>query len=90
MGFMFMGCSHLAMLDLSNFDIRYGTYIESMFEDCKSLTTIYISDKWNTDEAVYSENVFEGCDSIPNFNPDEIDIEMAKPVEQGGYLTLKK
>ena len=90
MGFMFKGCSHLAMLDLSNFDIRYGTYIESMFENCKSLTTIYISDKWNTDEAVYSENVFEGCDSIPNFNPEKIDIEMAKPKTEGGYLTLKK
>ena len=89
MGFMFSGCSHLAMLDLSTFDIRYGTYMEFMFEDCKALTTIYISDKWETNKVTEDVDMFKDCCSLPNFNSEKIDIEMAKPVEKGGYLTLK-
>ena len=59
-----------------------------MFERCNSLTSIYISDKWKTGR-VDSFKMFEDCYSLPNFNEEKIDAEMAKPVEQGGYLTLK-
>ena len=30
---------------------------------------------------------FFGCVSLPSFSPDHTDIEMAKPVEEGGYFT---
>ena len=49
---------------------------------------LYISDKWKTNR-VDSFKMFEDCYSLPNFNEEKIDAEMAKPVEQGGYLILK-
>lgn len=92
MNAMFSGCSKLTSLDLSSFNTSIITNtIEMicMFERCNSLTSIYISDKWKTNR-VDSFKMFEDCYSLPNFNEEKIDAEMAKPVEQGGYLTLKR
>ena len=92
MNAMFSGCSKLTSLDLSSFNTSIITNtIEMicMFERCNSLTSIYISDKWKTNR-VYSFKMFEDCHSLPNFNEEKIDAEMAKPVEDGGYLTLQE
>ena len=92
MNAMFSGCSGLTSLDLSSFNTSKITSIIEMicmFERCNSLTSIYISDKWKTNR-VDSFKMFEDCYSLPNFNEEKIDAEMAKPVEQGGYLTLKR
>ena len=86
---MFSCCKKLTMLDLSSFNISKVNDIEEMFYDCKKLTAIYISDKWKTNSVIYSDNMFKKCYSLPNFNQENTDIEMAKPVEEGGYLTLK-
>ena len=86
---MFSGCSNLMQLDLSNFNTFKVIYMWRMFEDCKKLTTIYISDKWNIDSVKYSGYMFNDCYSLPNFSQEKTDIEMAKPIEDGGYLTLK-
>lgn len=90
MCYMFSYCSNLALLDLSSFNTNKVNDIEEMFYDCKKLTTIYISDKWKTNSVIYSDNMFKKCYSLPNFNQENTDIEMAKPVEDGGYLMLKK
>ena len=89
MCYMFSYCSNLASLDLSSFNISKVNDIEEMFYDCKKLTAIYISDKWKTNSVIYSDNMFKKCYSLPNFSQENTDIEMAKPVEEGGYLTLK-
>ena len=91
MNAMFSGCSILTSLNLSSFNTSKITNIIEMicmFERCNSLTSIYISDKWKTNR-VDSFKMFEDCYSLPNFNEEKIDAEMAKPVEQGGYLILK-
>lgn len=90
MGCMFAGCETLTQLDLSNFDISKVTDMRDMFYNCKALSTIYISDKWNIDKVKLSDEMFMYCNSLPNFNQEEVEIEMAKPIEQGGYLILKK
>ena len=90
MSYMFEYCTKLIQLDLSNFDTSKVIYMWRMFEDCKKLTTIYISDKWNINSVKYSGYMFNDCYSLQNFSPEKTDIEMAKPVEDGGYLTLKK
>lgn len=87
---MFVGCSKLIQLDLSDFDTRNVIDMRSMFEDCLSLITIYISNKWSTDRVTYARNMFKECCSLPGFSPEKTDIKMAKPTEQEGYLTLKK
>ena len=87
---MFRDCASLTVLDLSNFDTFMVKHIELVFFGCKALTTIYISDKWNIDKVKLSDEMFGICYSLPNFNQEKTDIEMAKPVEEGGYLTLKE
>ena len=87
---MFNYCSHLTQLDISSFNTSRVTKMDHMFSLCERLINIYISNKWNIDNVRDSSILFNYCHSLPNFNPEKIDIGMAKPTEQGGYLTLKK
>ena len=87
---MFEYCLSLTQLDISSFDISNIIHIVKMFATCKKLTTIYISNKWNVNSVKYSDDIFKECYSLPNFSPEKTDAEMSKPVEDGGYLTLKK
>lgn len=90
MHYMFYACYKLTELDLSSFDTSSTYDIKLMFAWCKKLTTIYISDKWNIDSVKYSDDMFNVCRSLPGFSQEKRGIEMAKPIEDGGYLTLKK
>ena len=90
MSYMFEDCPGLTLLDLSNFNTSKVTIMEYMFENCDSITSIYISDKWKTNRVTHSFKMFEDCHYLPNFNEEETNAKMAKPVEQGGYLTLKR
>lgn len=87
---MFSGCSNLTMLNLSSFNTNNVITMDYMFFDCKALTSIYISDEWNINNVHSTGTAFIGCRSLPSFSQEETDIKMAKPVEDGGYLTLKK
>ena len=87
---MFYECKALIQLDLSNFDTSKVFNMNSMFNGCDALITIYISDKWKTNKMTEDAAMFNDCYSLQNFSPEKTDIEMAKPIEQGGYLTLKK
>lgn len=77
-------------IDISNFNTREVTRTENMFYYCIRLTTIYISNKWNLNKVINAKDMFKECYSLPNFNSEKIDAKMAKPIEEGGYLTLKK
>ena len=90
MSYMFEDCPGLTLLDLSNFNTENVTNMHYMFKYCDSLTTINVSNQWNTDSVKFSIKMFKKCYSLPNFNEEKTNVEMAKPVEQGGYLTLKK
>lgn len=87
---MFCICEKLTQLDLSNFDISNVTDMHGMFYNCAKLAIIYVSDKWNVNKVTISDNMFSRCNSLINFNTEKVEIEMAKPIEQGGYLILKK
>ena len=87
---MFCICEELTQLDLSNFDISNVTDMHGMFYNCAKLAIIYVSDKWNVNKVTISDNMFSRCNSLINFNPEKVEIEMAKSIEQGGYLILKK
>ena len=90
MGDMFYNCESLTHLDLSSFNTGKVTDTMEMFTYCTELTNIFISNKWNTNRVDYSRDMFAKCRSLSNFNKGKTCIEMAKPVEQGGYLTLKR
>ena len=87
---MFKYCRSLIKLDLSNFDTNECTNTDEMFAYCKKLITIKISNQWNTDSVKFSFHMFEECFSLPNYDSAMVDIEMAKPIEEGGYLTLQR
>ena len=87
---MFNYCLSLKTLNLTSFDTRNVTDMHYMFEHCDSITSIYISDKWKTNRVTYSYKMFEDCHFLLNFSQEKTDVNMAKPTEQGGYLTLKR
>ena len=90
MGTMFNYCLSLKTLNLTSFDTRNVTDMHYMFEHCDSIISIYISDKWKTNRVTYSYKMFEDCHFLLNFSQEKTDVNMAKPTEQGGYLTLKR
>ena len=60
---LFRNCKSLTVLDLSSFDTSQITIMSNMFEGCESLKTIYVSDKWTT------ENLIEWMENEPGFDP---------------------
>ena len=59
-----------------------------MFAYCYNLSKIIISDKWDMSEISESDCMFDLCEKLPNYNSERLGGDMAKPVEEGGYLTL--
>jgi surface protein len=101
MSSIFKSCSALEELDLSNWDTSNVTSMNSMFAECNSLRTIYVSNKWNTDNvttAAYqkdmftNDNVLVGGAGTAYADAKVTDISYAI-IDQGsykpGYLTEK-
>lgn len=60
---MFCGCAKLSSLDLSSFNtgkVQY-LYMTSMFEGCKGLKTIYVSDAFTTGQGGNFQWMFKDC-----------------------------
>lgn len=87
---MFFECDLLEFLDLTSFDTASIESLYRMFYDCNSLQRIFVSHKWKLQEKVGGMGVFDWCTSLSRYNAEQVDAEMAKSVEQGGYLILKK
>ena len=94
---MFSGCASLTELDLSSFDTSNATYYTSMFYNCSSLTTIYVSDKWSISSQAKNAYLFEKCYLLTGgmgtrYNSDRVDISYAH-IDGGtsnpGYFTYK-
>ena len=90
MSAMFFNCFSLTQLDLSGFNTSIVEYMKCMFYQCKTLTTIYTSAAWKTNRILNTDDMFKECNSLPGFSPDKIGIKMAKSIEEGCYLTLKR
>ena len=63
MGYMFSD-SKATTLDVSNFDTSNVTDMGYMFYNSTNLKTIYVSNKFNTDEVPSSTNMFYGCTKL--------------------------
>ena len=57
---MFFNCTSLEKLDLNNFDMKNALYLQSMFENCVSLTELKI-EHWllDSDKRIEKYNIFE-------------------------------
>ena len=83
---MFNGCSALESLDLTNFNTAKVTYMNNMFEGCSALTTIYASDKFDTDNVKYGLDMFTGCESLKDYSDSKTDHTFAN-CGTDGYFT---
>jgi len=61
MNSMFDRCSALTSLDLTNFNTAKVTDMNYMFIGCSALTTIFVSDKFVTDQVTSGDNMFHMC-----------------------------
>ena len=84
---MFYGCSALKSLDLTNFNTAKVTYMNNMFYGCSALTTIYASDKFDTDNVRNSLDMFTGCESLKNYSDSKTDHTYAYCGGTDGYFT---
>lgn len=64
---MFMGCSALTDINVSNFNTAKVTNMASMFEGCKSLATLDLSN-FNTASVTDMSGMFNGCTGLTSLN----------------------
>ena len=97
MQYMFSGCSSLTSLDLSAFDTIKVTDMQNMFYYCSKLETIYVSNKFVTDNVTQSSSMFRECNKLvggagTKFSSSYVNKVRAK-IDGGsndpGYFTLK-
>ena len=69
---MFESCTKLKVLDLSNFSTPNLNIMNRVFYGCYSLTTIYVSDKFQIGKQ--GTDVFTGCDKLKG----EIEFQKSK------------
>ena len=86
MSFIFGGCSALKSLDLTNFNTAKVTYMNNMFYGCSALTTIYASDKFDTDNVSLGSGMFTGCKSLKDYSDSKTDHTYAY-CGPDGYFT---
>ena len=86
MSCMFYGCSALKSLDLTNFNTAKVTHMNNMFEGCSALTTIYASDKFDTDNVINGSDMFTGCKSLKGYSDSKTGHTFAN-CGMDGYFT---
>ena len=64
---MFKECRKLSLLDLSNFNTERVKDMSSMFSGCSTLQTIFVSDKFVTDQVFYGVGMFFDCKNLKGF-----------------------
>ena len=83
---MFYGCSALKSLDLTNFNTAKVEYMNDMFYGCSALTTIYASDKFDTDNVINGSDMFTGCKSLKGYSDSKTGHTFAN-CGMDGYFT---
>ena len=86
MSWMFYGCSALKSLDLTNFNTAKVAYMIHMFYGCSALTTIYVSNKFVTDNVSNGSDMFTGCKSLKDYSDSKTDHTYAN-CGTTGYFT---
>ena len=93
---MFKKCTSIEELDLSSFDTSKVTSTAWMFEDML-LRKIYVSDKWNLDNVIDSDGMFDsvynlvgGKGTVYTYSyTDKTYGRVDEGIENPGYLTYK-
>ena len=96
MGNIFYSNKNLSKLDLRSWNTNKVNYMNTMFSNCSQLKTIYVGDKFKTDNVDNSESMFDNLPLIVGgngtvFDPNHTDKEYARidTSETPGYFTRK-
>ena len=99
MNSMFGSCAGLESLDLSSFNTKKVTDMSSMFAGCSNLNTIYVSDKFTTNNITtnilgisYDMNMFSECPLLVgavSYDPNKVNKSMAN-YKNGYFKTYYK
>lgn len=87
---MFFECDSLEFLDLTSFNTASIESLYRMFYNCNSLQRIYVSPKWKLQDGAGGMDIFTWCTSLPRYNAEQVDAEMASPINPNGDITLYK
>lgn len=86
MFYMFAACHSLKSLDLSSFNTAKVTNMTEMFGSDKVLASIYVGDGFTTISVTNADNMFNGCNALPNFAADATDQTNANDTYGTGYF----
>ena len=84
MSSMFKHCV-ITSLDLTSFNTANVTDMSSMFEHCRFLKSIFVCDKFVTDQITNGDNMFNDCENLRGYNESKIDHNYAN-CSQPGYF----
>ena len=84
MSSMFKYCD-ITSLDLTSFNTANVTDMGSMFEQCRNLKSIFVSDKFVTDQITNGDKMFNDCTNLRGYNDSKIDHNYAN-CSQPGYF----
>ena len=77
--------SDITSLDLTSFNTANVTDMSSMFEHCRLLKSIFVSDKFVTNQITNGDNMFNDCTNLRGYNDSKIDHNYAN-CSQPGYF----
>ncbi len=77
--------SDITSLDLTSFNTANVTDMSSMFEHCRLLKSIFVSDKFVTNQITNGDNMFNDCTNLRGYNDSKIDHNYAN-CSQLGYF----
>ena len=103
---MFWGCSSLTYLDLSSFNTKnvtkmsklyyahFWTATAGIFQECRSLRTIFIGNSWSTESLEENSCMFLNCTNLVGGDGTVYDENYTDKTRayagKDGYLTLKR
>ena len=92
----FYGCKSLTTLDLSSFSTHDYQEMSFLFWDCSNLKTINVSELWNSENNIYANGMFMGCQNLvggkgTTYSSEHVDFAYARIDGAGGpgYFTEK-
>ena len=62
--YMFKDCSKLTNIDLSQLNSKNLSNINNLFMGCSSLTNVKFDNKFDVNNIIYAEKIFEGCNKL--------------------------
>ena len=85
MSYMFLSCSGLTTLDLSNFNTENVEFMIAMFAGCSGLTSLDLSN-FNTENVINMSSMFEGCNGLTSLNISNFNTAKVRDMDKMFWL----